>query len=307
MTARFRVVVPPITCFAEDGEIDHGATADHIKWLISNGVHTLIAGGTCGEFQMLSVPERKALMETCVAAADNKVPVWVGVMHTSTREALELAAHAEAIGADGVFSVSPYYSGPPVREVLTYFRDLANGTNLPLMVYNNPAASGVSLTVAELALLAQEGTAKAIKESHGDPARMQDLRLMVPEDTQLLYGEDYGAFQALAVGSDGWAAGVGNFMPRHAVKLWRLLDEGKLDAAREHWYRILPMVNATSKKPMFGRPDERPDFIQIFKFMLDRLGRRGGECRRPYLPLTPEDAEYIGRLADELGLTPDNA
>lgn len=307
MIPRLRVVVPPITCFDASGGIDYDATADHIKWLISNGVHTLIVGGTCGEFQMLTLAERKALMETCIEAAGKAVPVWIGVMHTSTREAVEIAVHAEVSGADGIFSVSPYYSGPPVREVLTYFRDLAASTQLPLMVYNNPAASGVSLTVADLAGLANEGTAQAIKESHGDPARMQDLRLMVPEETQLLYGEDYGAFQALAVGADGWAAGVGNFMPRHAVKLWSLITSGELDAAREHWYRILPMVNATSKKPMFGRSDERPDFIQIFKFMLDKLGRTGGECRRPNLPLLPEDAAYVASLADELGLTPDNA
>ena len=261
-----------VTCFGPDGEIDYERTHEHADWLIDSGAHALIATGTCGEFSTLEISERKRLTDEFVKWVDGRVPVYFGVMHTSTRTAVELARHAEAAGASGVMSVSPYYSAPPERELLEYLRDIAQAVSIPLLVYNNPGASGVSISLHGLATLAHEGTAKMIKDSHGDPSRIHDLRLLVPEHTALIYGEDFGSFEAILAGADGWVAGVGNFMPRHAVRLWELCRSGDLEAARRHWFRILPLVNITSHKPMFGRPDERPDFIQVYKAALERMG-----------------------------------
>lgn len=301
-------VIPPcITFFDEAGDIDFDRTGAHAKWLIDCGADALLGVGTCGEFFALDLEEREALSASFVEWADGRVPVYIGVMHTSTRTAIRLARSAEAAGASAVLSVSPYYSSPPEREVLGYFRDLAESVDIPLIVYNNPGASGVSLSVAALATLAEEGTASIIKESHGDPARIHDLRLSVPDSTQVVYGEDYGAFEAIVGGADGWVAGVANFMPRNAVRLWELASIGSLQEARDHWYRILPLVNMTSHKPMFGRPEERPDFIQIYKAALDILGLHGGPVRRPLLPLPSEDVSYLGQLIKDLQLTPETA
>jgi dihydrodipicolinate synthase/N-acetylneuraminate lyase len=161
--------------------------------------------------------------------------------------------------------------------------------------------------VPDLAAMAKEGTAAMIKESHGDAARLHDLRMLCPDETSLFYGEDYGAFEAMLVGADGWFAGVGNIIPRHAVRLWDLCQAGDLPAARDLWYRLLPLIDMTSIKPMFGRADERPDFNQIFKAGLELIGRRGGQCRRPLLPLTDEDTAYLTDLIKELEITDANA
>lgn len=303
MAAEIGVIPASVTCFDETGAVDHGRTHAHIDWLIDGGVHALIASGTCGEFPTLTLNERKALTESVVEHVNGRVPVYIGVMHTSTATAVELARHAESAHATGVMSVSPYYSGPPERELLAYFRDIAQAVSIPLIVYNNPPASGVELSLNALATLAHEGTAAVIKDSHGDPSRIHDLRLLVPETTSLVYGEDYGSFEAIVAGADGWVAGVGNFMPRHCVRLWQLARVGDMEAARAHWFRILPLVNMTSHKPMFGRADERPDFIQIYKTALDYMGFPAGSCRRPLLPLIEEDTEYLHGLIDELGLT----
>ncbi|MDO8211976.1 dihydrodipicolinate synthase family protein [Conexibacter sp. CPCC 206217] len=298
-------VMPPcVTIFDEDGAVDEARTKEHVDWLLDAGVHALLALGTCGEFFSFETEERERLAARFVEWVDGRVPLYIGVMDTSTDIAVRLARSAEAAGATGVMSVAPYYSSPPRREVMQYFRDIAAAVEIPFVVYNNPGASGVSLETADLAELANDGTAKIVKESHGDPARIHDLKLTVPADVPVLYGEDYGAFEAICGGADGWVAGVSNFMPHEAVKLWNLAQAGELEAAREQWYRILPLVNMTSIKPMFGRADERPDFIQIFKAGLERVGRTGGPCRRPLLPLPPEDVHYLHRLMDEIGLTP---
>jgi 4-hydroxy-tetrahydrodipicolinate synthase len=307
VAAEIGVMPASVTCFDERGAVEYARTRQHIDWLIDAGVHALIASGTCGEFPTLTLDERKTLTESVVEHVDGRVPVYIGVMHTSTSTAVELARHAEAVHATGVMSVSPYYSAPPERELLQYFRDIAAAVDIPLIVYNNPPASGVELSLNALATLAQEGTAAVIKDSHGDPSRIHDLRLLVPETTSLVYGEDYGSFEAIVAGADGWVAGVGNFMPRHCVQLWELARAGDIVAARDHWFRILPLVNMTSHKPMFGRPDERPDFIQIYKTALERMGFPAGSCRRPLLPLPDEDVHYLHGLIDELGLTLETA
>ncbi|MFT4009020.1 MAG: dihydrodipicolinate synthase family protein [Nocardioidaceae bacterium] len=303
MATTYGVIIPAITVFGDDGEIDFTATLDHLDWVIEGGVHAVLISGTCGEFGTLDSQERRMLIQRSVEHVAGRIPTFVGVMHTSTQEACELARHAEAVGASAVLSVPPYYSGPPLREIKTYFRDIAESVDIPFIVYNNPGAAGIGVDVPDLAELAREGTAAMIKESHGDPARLHDLRMLCPEETSLFYGEDYGSFEAMLVGADGWFAGIGNIIPRHSVKLWELCQAGDLPAARELWYRLLPLVDMTSIKPMFGRPDERPDFTQIFKAGLELLGRRAGQCRKPLLPLTDDDMTYLETLINELEIT----
>lgn len=307
MASTVGVISAAITCFGSDGSVDDGRTREHLEWLVDGGIHAVIVSGTCGEFSTLDLDDRRRLIERFVEWAGGRIPVYAGVMHTSTEVAVSLARHAQCVGATAVMSVAPYYSGPPEREILAYFRDIAAAVDLPLIVYNNPWASGVSLSVPALATLANEGTAAMIKDSNGDPSRLHDLRALVPASTALIYGEDFGSLEALLAGADGWVAGVANFMPRRAVKLWDLVAAGKYDEARGHWYDILPLVNITSHKEFFGLPEERPDFIQVYKAALEMLGFPAGPCRRPLLPLTEQDAALLGRLLAEAGVTRENA
>jgi 4-hydroxy-tetrahydrodipicolinate synthase len=301
------VISAPITCFGSDGAVSFERTHEHLDWLIEGGIDAVMVSGTCGEFSTLDLDDRRRLITKFVEWADGRIPVYAGVMHTSTDVAVSLARHAQEAGASAVMSVSPYYSGPPEREILTYFRDIAAAVDLPLIVYNNPWASGVSLSVRALATLANEGTAAMIKDSNGDPSRLHDLRALVSESTALIYGEDFGSLEALLAGADGWVAGIANFMPRHAVKLWDLVGAGKYDEARGHWYDILPLVNITSHKEFFGLAEERPDFIQVYKAALEMLGFAAGPCRRPLLPLNDDDATLLSRLIMDAGLTRQNA
>ncbi len=304
---RIGIITPALTFFDDVGAIDWERTKSHVGWLLDAGVNGLLAGGTCAEATALEDEERELVIARVVERAAGRVPVYAGVMHTSTAAAIRLARKAEEVGASGVFSVPPYYSTPPERETIEYYRDIAASVQIPLMAYNNPAMSGVSLSVPCLVGLAQEGTIGLIKESHGDPARIHDLRALCPESVQVIYGEDYGSFEGILAGADAWVAGVSNFMPHQAVKQWSLCVSGDLEAAREHWHQILPLVNMTSFKWSYGRPDERPDFIQIFKAALDLMGLRGGPCRRPLLPLPAEDMAHLEGLMRAAGMSPETA
>jgi 4-hydroxy-tetrahydrodipicolinate synthase len=298
------VIIPCTTVFGRDGGVDIDGTTSNMDWFIESGVHALLVSGSCGEFSALEEAERTAIVEAAIEVAAGRIPVYVGVMHTSTRVAQRLAKHAEDAGASAVMSVPPYYSSGPERETMQYFDDPASSVDIPLIVYNNPGASGIALSIQQLGRLAQDGTARMIKESHGDPARLHDLRLVCPETTTLIYGEDYGALEALAVGADGWVAGIGNIVPDMAVRLWNITQELDLAAARELWFELLPLINMTSFKPTYGRTDERPDYIQIFKSGLSLRGRPGGDPRRPLLPLPAEDVEHLHGLLTSLDVLP---
>ncbi len=307
MGAEVGVISANVTCFDRGGEVDYKRTQEHLEWIIDAGVHAVIVSGTCGEFPTLEIEERRKLFDHFTDWVAGRIPVFAGVMHTSTRTAVSLAKYAESVGATAIMSVAPYYSGPPERELLSYFRELSTAVSIPLIVYNNPGASGVGMSVSALATLANEGTARMIKDSHGDPSRLHDLRALVPESTSLIYGEDFGSFEAMLAGADGWVAGVANFMPRHAVALWNLIRDRAWDDARGLWYRMLPLVNITSHNDFFGWPEERPDFIQVYKAALEQMGFPAGESRRPLLPLDEERLTVLHKLIQEAELTRESA
>lgn len=299
------LLVPIITIFNEDESINEKATREQVDFLFDNGIHGLLCGGTCTEFSSMSMEERMKVHEIVMDQTKGRGPVFIGVACPGTGESIKLSRHAEKIGATGIFAVAPYYMLPTEAEIKQYYKDVAASVKIPFLLYNNPGLSGVGLSVPAIAELSNSGVSPYIKECYGDPARIQDLKLMCSDDTVILYGEDYGVFQGLLVGANGWTAGCANFIPRECVELWNLIKVKKdYNAAYQHWYKILPILNMTSKKEMYGKPDERPDFIQIYKAALNMLGRTGGICRKPLLPIDDDDKAYLRKLLIDLGYKP---
>jgi dihydrodipicolinate synthase/N-acetylneuraminate lyase len=301
------VVPASLTCFDGTGDVDYITTGKHVNWLIESGVHGVIATGTCGEFSTLEIDERMKLIDAYVRFVNGRVPLFVGVMHTSTRTAVSLTKYAERAGAAGVMSVAPYYSALPERELLGYFRDIAEAASIPLIVYDNPRAAGVALSLNGLVGLACEGTAQIIKDSSGDPTRLDDLRQLVPDTTSLMYGNDFGGLEAVLAGADGWVTGVGNFMPRHTVRLWQTAQSGDVAGSRECWRAMLPLINISYRRSVYALTDTRPDFVQVFKAALSHLEFPAGECRRPLLDLPESEVVALHRLMDEATLTRETA
>jgi 4-hydroxy-tetrahydrodipicolinate synthase len=182
-----------------------------------------------------------------------------------------------------------------MAEVRRYFEILHDATNLPFVLYNNPGAvANVSLSVPFIAELANDGFVSIVKDTQGDPARIHELRASVPEDVSVLYGEDYGAFEGIFAGADGWTAGVANFMPGECVSLWKLMQAGDYEAGRDVWNRIMQLIRMTSDKESYGRGSERPDYIQLYKAALDLLpDTYGGPVRGPLVPLPDADRDVL--------------
>jgi 4-hydroxy-tetrahydrodipicolinate synthase len=238
MSEPFHGVLPAlITPFTEDGgAIDGDALAALVDRLIGGGAGGLVPGGSTGEFTTLSHAERRQLVETTVEAAAGRVPVVAGTGALSTRETVGLSVHAEQAGAAAVMIVPPFYDALPWRELLAHYTAVADAIGIPIMYYNLPGASGVTLTAEQLRRL----PVTCLKDTGGDATAATEL--IQTDGPTLLNGWDTLTFAALAAGVRAVVWGAASIVPEQCVELHRLLiDDIDLPAARELWARLWPL------------------------------------------------------------------
>ena len=280
---RFPGVIPAITCpFDARGEVDLDALAGNARSLLDAGLTGLVGNGTMGESGSLSEAERRSVVEALVDAAGDRAIVTAGVSAQTPEVAILHAREAVAAGAGALMLLPPLLYGGDEREILAFYASVAAATELPIMAYNNPVASGgTDLLPGFLIRLGQEVDAVvAVKECSGDARRIAAL---VESDLEVLVGGDDWALEGFAAGATGWVSGVANVAPEACVALQRHVADGELDAARELNARLLPL----------GRLDMTPKLVQYFKAAQDAVGRVGGPCRPPRLELTTEERALL--------------
>jgi 4-hydroxy-tetrahydrodipicolinate synthase len=285
MPEPFHGVLPAlITPFTEDGSaIDTGALAASVDRLIGAGVAGLVPGGSTGEFTTLSHAERRELVETTVEAAAGRVPVVAGTGALSTGETVELSVHAEHAGAAAVMIVPPFYDALSWRELLAHYTAVADAIAIPIMYYNLPSASGVTLTAAQLRELGGRAGVTCLKDTGGDAVAATEL--IQTGGPTLLNGWDTLTFAALAAGVRAVVWGAASIVPEQCVELHRLLiDDIDLPAARELWARLWPLCQFL----------ESQSYSAAVKTACGIVGDVTGPVRAPLLPL---DGAATGELA----------
>ena len=240
MSELFHGVLPAlITPFTADGgAIDTDALAANVERLIGAGVGGLVPGGSTGEFTTLTNAERRRLTEATVEAAAGRVPVVAGTGALTTRESVELSEHAERAGAAAVMVVPPFYNAPSWPELRAHYEAVAGAIGIPVMYYNLPGSTGVTLTAAQL----RELPIACLKDTGGDAVLATEL--IQTDGPTLLNGWDTLTFAALAAGVRAVVWGVASVVPERCVELHRLLiDDIDLPAARELWARLWPLCH----------------------------------------------------------------
>jgi dihydrodipicolinate synthase/N-acetylneuraminate lyase len=279
-----RGVCPAIvTHFNSDLRVDYEAIEAEVSRLIQDGVHGIVATGTMGESGRLSSEERKAVVETSSAAAAGQVPVCAGISAATAEQASAYGRDAQSAGADELQLLPPLAYRSDRREILEFYTSVGQSTDLPLVVYNNPDASGSDLTPDVLAAITRElPSVSSIKECSGDARRIAELISLCGGIDVLVGGDDW-ALEGFCAGASGWIAGVAVVLPRQCVQLWDLCSAGELDEARALYAALLPLA----------RCDMTPKLVQYFKAALDELGIGGGPCRPPRLPLNEEELSSL--------------
>jgi dihydrodipicolinate synthase/N-acetylneuraminate lyase len=240
------IIVPIPTLFDDRGRVDDEANARHIDWLITHGVHGIFALGTTGEFTSLSADERRTVAALAVRAARGRVPVLIGCSSPWTDEAIAYARHAEEVGATGAVAVLPYYWIPSERSVHEHYRLLAEGTGLPIYIYNFPALTGRSISPSLVARLAADHPSIAgLKDTIDSVAHIQETIALVKPvrpDFSVFAGMDYHLLNTLLLGGNGGVPGTANFTPEPFVGIYTDVEAGRLEAAAERSRTLAPFT-----------------------------------------------------------------
>ena len=283
-------VYPAITTqFRSDEALDVKATVEHAKALLHAGVHGVILCGTLGEGPSMTGEEKGRLLEAVVAAVDGRVPVMTTVAETTTALACQRAVEAAELGADGLMVLPALVYHSDARETVVHFRTVAQASNLPIMVYNNPVSYGVDITPEMFADLADQSTLVAIKESSDDVRRITDLKNLTANRYRLFCGVDDLAMEALVMGADGWVAGMVNAYPRETVALWDAIRAGQLDKAKRIYRWFAPLLHL----------DTDVKLVQYIKLAVEREGYGSSQCRAPRLAIEGKEKRRVETVFSE--------
>lgn len=284
-------VFPAITTqMHRDGSLDLDATARHAEALIASGIAGLIFLGSLGENQMLSGEEKRLVMAEMVKAVRGRIPVLAGVAETSTAEASRCVSDLGRVGVDGVMLLpAMVYRTPDPHETLEHFRTVAAGTDLPIMIYNNPIAYGNDITPEMFAQLAEIDNFVALKESSGNTRRITDLHNTVGDRFAIFTGVDDLALESAVLGIDGWVAGTGIAFPEHNQRLWDWMRAGEWNKAVELYRWFTPLLHL----------DVHVKFVQYIKLCVQECGLGKEWTRAPRLPLSGAEREAVLRVIHE--------
>ncbi len=263
------------TQFKPDLTIDFEATQAALDALVCDGVHGLVVMGTCGENNSLDAEEKRRLLAAAVEAVDKRVPIIVGVSELTPPNACAFAHDAEAIGADALMVLPSMVYVPTELELETHFRRVAEATNLPIMLYNNPLAYRVNIDIGVLERLADVANIVALKESAPDTRRFTDIANALGERFILMAGLDDVAFEGLLLGAKGWISGLTGAFPQESVALVEAVRRGDLATARAIYRWFMPLLHL----------DAAHDLVQSIKLAEQIMDRGTERVRLPRLPL----------------------
>ncbi|MFE6171000.1 dihydrodipicolinate synthase family protein [Streptomyces sp. NPDC056464] len=269
----------------DDLRVDHAQYAEHCAWLVENGCDGVVPNGSLGEYQVLTPEERAKVVETAVAAIGGS-RVMPGVAAYGSAESRRWAEQARDAGCASVMLLPPNAYRADERSVLAHYEEVAKA-GVPVVAYNNPIDTKVDLVPELLAKLHGEGYIHAVKEFSGDVRRAYQLAELAPE-LDLLIGADDVLLELALAGAKGWVAGYPNALPRSTVELYRAAVSGDLGIAKKLYEQLHPLL----------RWDSKVEFVQAIKLSMDIVGRPGGRCRPPRVPLLPEQ-EAVIRAATE--------
>ena len=280
-------VLPALVTPFRDGAVDEKAFVELVERQIAGGVHGLVPVGTTGETSTLSHDEHRRVVELCVQTARGRLPVVAGAGSNSTAEAIELARHAKAVGADAALVVTPYYNRPSQEGLYAHYRAINDAVQLPILVYNVPARTSVDISNATLERLSKLPNIIGIKDATGDLPRASLQRLECGSDWVMLSGNDDGGLGYMAHGGHGCISVTANVAPEACASFYNACLAGDWETAR-YWQDRLIRLH----KALFADASPAPT-----KFALATLGLCSEACR---LPITPCSETARGQVLDAM-------
>lgn len=264
-TGAFTAMVTPF----REGKLDESRLREQLEHQVKGGIDGLVPVGTTGESPTLDFPEHERVIELTVQFARGRVPVIAGTGANATTEALELHSFAKKAGAAAGLSVNPYYNKPSQEGLYRHFMTLADRVDLPIILYNIPGRTGITMTPQTVARLNEHPNIVAIKEATGSLDMASEIMSLC--DITVLSGDDSLTLPLMSIGAKGIISVASNLLPRDIKAMTRLAQAGNFDEARTIHHRLFPFI-----KTLFL--DGNPVGI---KYAMKLAGLDSGELRLP--------------------------
>ncbi len=286
------VMVPMVTPFLANGDLDEKALRDLTHFLIDKGVDSLFPAGSTGEGWALSGAERRRVFEIVVKEAKGRVPVFGGTGAVSTREAIELTRMAAETGCDGAILITPFYIVPNMDELYEHFRAIAEATRFPIMPYNNPARAATSMTADVVVRMSKVPYIVGVKDSGGNLGLHMRFIHETKPGFAVWQGRDEMFYPSLELGSDGIIAATGNVAPELAVRVYKTFVAGDRAGSLQAQLQLAKIRFALT----LG------SFPTVIKDAMEMVGLKAGPSRGPVGKLSPEASEKLRAILKDLAL-----
>jgi 4-hydroxy-tetrahydrodipicolinate synthase len=281
----FTALVTPF----KNGEVDVEALESLVEFQIEGGINGLVPCGTTGESPTLSEEEDRLVIETVVRVTSGRVPVVAGTGSNNTASAIKYTKMAEEVGADGSLQVAPYYNKPTQEGLFRHYAAIAENTSLPLVLYNIPGRTNVTIAPETIAQLSEIPNIVGVKESTLSMNMVSDVKSLCGEEFALLSGDDPMTVPLMALGGHGVISVASNVAPAAVSDMVNALSEGDWDRGRELHYQLLPLFRA-----LFVETNPIP-----VKTAASILGLCSDEMRLPMIPLQGDNLDTLRHTMEE--------
>lgn len=291
-TFEWKGVFPALTTkFNNQEALDLPLFAKNLDAQLAGGVHGIILGGSLGEASTITEAEKETLVKFSQEKLEGKIPVVLNIAEGSTRDAIRQAQLAQSWGADGLMLLPPMRYKADDRETTVFFRSVAQSTDLPIMLYNNPVDYKIEITLDMFESLIEEKNITAVKESTRDVSNVTRLVNRFGDRLKILCGVDTLAMEELMLGADGWVAGLVCAFPAETCKIYNLVKAGKFAEALTIYRWFLPLLEL----------DLHPKLVQYIKLAEQEVGIGSEYVRAPRLTLEgAERARILKVIRDGL-------
>ena len=277
-------VMPAITTkFTNDDKLDLDLFNKNINTQLDAGGSAIVLGGSLGESSTLTADEKNILTKNTISVTEGKIPIVVNIAEQSTKAAIKSAISAEENGASGLMVLPPMRYKSCDLETVQYFKDIANSTSLPIMIYNNPVDYKIEVTLDMFDDLLEIENIQAVKESTRDITNITRIKNRFGDRLKIMTGVDTLALESLIMGAVGWIAGLVCAFPYETVAIYKLQIIGKIDEAISIYRWFMPLLEL----------DINSKLVQNIKLAETYTGLGSENVRAPRLPLSGNERESV--------------
>jgi 4-hydroxy-tetrahydrodipicolinate synthase len=278
-----------VTPFTADG-VDYQTLAELIEFQIKGGSDAIVICGTTGEASTMPDDEHIAVIKFAVETINKRVPVIAGTGSNDTRHAIELSKAAQAVGADGILSVTPYYNKATQKGLYEHFKIIANNITIPVILYNVPSRTNLNLNPETIKALAEIDNIIAVKECN--LGQVGDVVNLCGEDFAVYSGDDNTILPLLSLGGKGVISTMANIIPQDTHNMVMKFFQGDVKGAMKLQLQTLNLIKA-----LFSEVNPIP-----IKAAVNLLGFKAGRCRMPLTELSDNNLEFLRAEMKAYGL-----